>query len=230
MILTLLSMDVVITFDDLMGLVVPDRQAFIAVLRSLILEMRREHAAGGPFYSPERVSDALASGLGMELRAHLAWWGRHIFEKSTQDHLELNAWTITLRHCRHEPARWEQLGLPSGISSDALREFLRSIDMTKHNQRNEQIDARPLSDWDLHMYALNGFDDENDLSPSGPGSYVYPTVMTYRGYRFWAWMLKHLDAEQQATLARNATLIAQSTDSLMFLGELPHPSSLEVGL
>lgn len=229
MIITLLSMDVVIAFDDLMGLVLPDRPAFLAALRSLILEMRRQYAAGGPFYSPRLVSDTLESRLGAEVCAHVAWWGNRIFEKSTHDHPELDAWTITLRHCRDDAARWEQLGIPHYVSGEALQEFLRSIDTTEYDRRSDQVNARPLSDWDLHMYAINGFDDENELCPSGPGSYLYPTVMTYRGYRFWAWMLERLDAEQQATLAQRATLIARSTESLMFLGELPAPSCLDVG-
>ena len=225
MIITLLSMDVVIAFDDLMGLVLPDRQDFVAVLRSLILDLRREYAATGTFYSSKLVSDTLASKLGVGLRDHLSWWGSRIFEKSTQDHLDLNAWTITLRHCRHELALWEQLGLPSNVSADALREFLRSIDTNEYEDRREQVYAQPLSDWYLRMYALNDFDDENDFAPPGPGSYLYPTVMTYQGYRFWTWMLKRLDAEQQAVLARNATLIARGAESLRFLGDLPVPQT-----
>ncbi len=228
MIITLLSMDVVIAFDDLMGLVVPNRLAFLAVLRSLILDMRSGYAGGGPFYSPTAVEAAFASELGEERRDHVAWWGNQIFERDRQDHRDLYAWTLTLRHCRHDPSRWESLGLPGDVSRSALSEFLRSINTTEYNQRKKQAQARPLSDWDLHMYALNRFDDDEDISSSGPWTYLYPTVMAYEGYRFWAWLLERLNIDQQAAFREGASLVAKNTRSLVSLGPLPPPNSLWV--
>ncbi len=230
LILTLLSMDRVIVFADMMGFGVADRPAFVGVLRSLILQMRQAQAAGRKFYDADHVAERLVAELGSETTNHLAWWGQHIFGRNTQDHLALNAWTITLRHCRHEPQSWAQLGLATDFSEDAMLAFQRSIDTTEYYRRQWLIEAQPRSDWDLETYACNAFDDDDDFAPSGPASYLYPATMTYQGYLFWAWMLERLDAQQQSALTRNATQIAQDTEALRFLGELPLPATLCIGL
>ena len=233
-IIILLSMDVVIAFYDLMGLKIVHQEKFVDFLRSFIIKTREEYSATPnkeirPF-SPERMLDAMALTLGSDVSKHVFWWGKYIFEYTTQDHIELEAWTTTLRYCRHDPALWEKLQLPSKLNYDTLREFLSSIDTEEYNERHKQAYEKSLSDWDLHMYVINQFDDEDEGAPNGPDSFVYPTITAYQGYRFWSWILKQYSAQEQTALLRSASSIIKNLGHLSFIDHLVHPSTLEIGL
>jgi hypothetical protein len=229
---TLLSMDVVVVFYELVGLKIAAPQAFRDLLRVQILQLRREFATPpeGLFYPTERVLGPVGYAFGETQRNHLVWWAHHIFAWDIQEHRALIMWTDILRHCAGEPESWRELGFRAQLDDAVRREFLKSIDRSPYDQRYLETYAQPLSDWDLHIYAIHLFDDEDDAAPNGPHSYLYQTFMNNQGYHFWDWLLNQLEPSEQAALQRNATAIARRTQGLTYLGELPSPSQLEVGL
>jgi hypothetical protein len=230
---TLLSMDVVVAFYDLIGVPASDPRGLRDLLRAQILNTRRAFAAappGGAAYSPEETLDAVGQSFGAAERDHLALWGQRVFAWDIQEHRALNLWDHVLRHCASEPERWAALGLPARIAAAARRELLQALDRAPYDERHGEVFSKPLSDWDLHMYAVNLFDDEDPAIPTGPSIYLYATSANYRGYRFWAWLTKQLTAEEQGALTRNATQLAAQVESLSHVEDLPPPSHLEIGL
>jgi hypothetical protein len=231
LIFDLLSMDVVVAFYDLMGLRVGDSQAFREVLRTVMLKSRREHDANPeqvPYYSTEQVLDVIAGTLAPEVRNHVVWWGRYIFDYSVDEHRALDAWTNLLRYCGNDPTLWE--GLSEELRNEILRKFQRSLNLQEYNRKRAEVKSKPLSDWDLHIYVLRGFDDEDPALANGPDTYVSPTIKTYQGYRFWASVLKPLRLPELETLYQNALPIAQHPDNQTLMSPLPHPRKLDVGL
>jgi hypothetical protein len=230
-IFTLLSMDVVVAFYPLIGLEISEPTRFRDLVRSQILQVRREFAAvppEGASYSPKKTLDAIERTFGTAQGKHLVWWGQRIFAWDLQEHRELTLWEDVLRFCADDAGRWNQLGLPAHLSNAARQEFVRAIDREAYDQHYVEYYDKPLSDWDLHMYAVNLFDDDDVATPS-PAKYLYPTFMNNRNYRFWAWLMKQTTSRERDSLMNNAITLAKQVASLSHAVQLPHPSRLEVG-
>ncbi len=229
-IIDLLSMDVVRPFFDLMGLQADDDLQ--AVFRQEIIGGRKRAAAdpdiGLP--APTQVINAVSDSLGVHASSHLVWWGCHIFERVPRDHRNLGKWNSILQDCRTDLSRWSKLGLPESIGPDQFRSFSR---VEEYQKRQDEIDARPLSDWDLHMYVYCLFDDNiyHDgfrRVQDGPRLWVKPTVRTYQMCRFWAEVLGNMGPEQRDCLWQEARRIAEEEEILDDPDSLPHPSTLEM--
>jgi hypothetical protein len=124
---------------------------------------------------------------------------------------------------------WNRLGLPQG----ALDRFLRSCNLDEYLRRQKEVDASPLSDWDLHLYALHLYDDNlygpKDLAhvPDGPRLHVVPTIRAYQGYLFWAWVLNTHRPDQLDRLWDEGRRIVEEEELRSARG-LPHPSVLDI--
>jgi hypothetical protein len=229
----LLSMDVVRPFYEMVGFIVSDPNSFQVSLRRLILAGRREFPNTDPaavFLRRERILEMTGAMLGPETRVYVERWGESVFEMRTQEHVELRHWTWTLQYCSlREPAAWTMLGIPELFSDELLQQFLRSIDTEQYESRQQEIYRRPLSDWDLHLYALHHFNDDQPPT-SGPESYLHPTLKAYQAYRFWNWAVTKLSPDEQTKLQQNALRIISTTKHLAFIKELAPPISLRLDL
>ncbi|MCH9681656.1 MAG: hypothetical protein K0V04_09500, partial [Deltaproteobacteria bacterium] len=195
LVFTLLSMDVVVGFADLMGLPSTDPTRLRDLLREQIIEGRRRFARDPETgtLDADAMLDAIAKSLGNAERDGVRWWAEHLFEVGTGYHRDLSGWSDLLRTCKDEPARWSRLALPAEVSDQARRAFVNAQDIDPYYQRRAEVRQGRLSDWDLHMYAANLFDDEDEALPTGPDRYLYPTVMAAREYAWWAWLVERLD-------------------------------------
>lgn len=232
LIFTLLSMDVVVPFYELMGLRVSAPNSLRDLIRSEILQTRRKFTSGPPgnaAYAPQETLDILEAH-GVCQRGFLSRWGQRVFAWDLQEHRNLRLWDAVLRDCIGDAGKWRQLCIPERLADAARQQFLRAIDREAYDTLHAEICRNPLSDWDLHMYAVNLFDDEDPAIPTGPSTYVYPTFKNYQGYSFWTWLNHQSTPSEQETLRRNATNIAQRVVALSHVGELPSPSQLETGL
>jgi hypothetical protein len=110
---TLLSMDVVAPFYDLMGLRIRvSSSAFQEIFRKLILMARGEFPSEHPAavaLVPELALDTVKSELGSEMRVNLEKWGAHIFQMDIQEHVGRIDWTAVLRRCRDDDRLWRKL-------------------------------------------------------------------------------------------------------------------------
>jgi len=225
-IVSLLSMDVVVPFYAIIGLRIPNDIPFRDILRKLILDGRREFPEtdlARVFLHPDHILGTVAKVYGDALRGHLEAWGTHIFRFSMEEHLALWHWKQVLSYAARSPEAWASLQISASLDHEFLRRFLASKDREEYDNREQQLWDQPLSDWDLHMYALKAYNDDDPYPLSGPSSYLYHVAMVYQGFEFWAWVFQHLNDEDLVRIQKNAVAYAQSGNNLTFIKELPLP-------
>lgn len=235
-IITLLSMDVVRPFYDLMGLRSLPADELQRVLRREIVAARKRWGTaqpGDPPFAPQAIIKVVADSLGAAASRHLAWWERNIFRDDPRDNLNLQKWTSILQTCTYEPGLWTRLGFLAPVEEEALERFRRSRKIEEYQRRQQEVDEQPLSDWDLHLYALHLFDDnlytqQNTALPDGPRLWIKPTIRDKQRYDFWAWVLSVLPATQIDRLYEVGRQIV-ADEELNFAADLPHPSVLGIG-
>jgi hypothetical protein len=236
-VLSLLSMDVARAFYDMMGIEPAIHDKLHAALRGATLETRRELVQA---LLQKRPGPALASFCGyVEGRIgegptnHLSWWLQRVFAHEQETHDALFQWSWVLRRClRQGEEGWRQLALPKQLSDELPRRFAAAVDVNEFRKRLATIQAQPLSDWDLHIYASQPYDFDDD--PEGatltdPFSMFVETVRNYQEYRFWAWILRALSPDQQTALRDKAMDFARSAE-LTSVKSLIQPSALDIGL
>lgn len=230
-VLSLLSMDVVMAFSDMMGLPMVSPTALRDVLRAEIVRVRWKFFETPPeqlFFSADEVLDTVALRLGPVQRDALVWWANHIFHLEPRNHLDLLDWFDVLRKCTDQPELWRRLAIPDPLRSEFRRTLGDALGQELYYQRLFQIYEQPLSDWDLHMYVTYMFDDDDDIFTRNPDGYLFGTVAAERGYAWWAWLLPQLDAPARAALWRSATEIMRDTPNLRYIGVLTEPEKMMV--
>jgi hypothetical protein len=220
-------MDVVVPFYDLIGLHVPDDLAFRNLFRNVILEARKEFPEVDPgkvLVRSERLLGVVSRIFGAASSAELEEWGNYIFQFSVEDQRQiLRQWMLVIRHALRTPEVWKTLEIPEAHSAEFKKRYLISVDTDEYESRERSIRLRPLSDWDLHQYALCLYNDEEPEPINGPSSYIYPTTQVYQGMVFWSWVFKTLSAEDLGRLQNRALDAAKTNKSLKFVTELPFP-------
>ena len=229
-IMTLLSLDVVRPFYDLMGLRSLPGDELQQVLRREIVTARKRCAASqsdDPLFAPQTIIEVVADSLGAAASRHLVWWERNVFSDSPRDNMNLHHWTRVLQTCSYEPDLWARLRLPAELAQEALERFCQSRKIDEYQRRQKELDERPLSDWDLHIFALYLFDETLSPDPSGPSLWLKPTIRDVQRYQYWAWVLGVLSAQNIDRLYEVARQIAVD-EELSFAADLPHPSVLDI--
>lgn len=232
----MLTLDVVRVFYELMGFN-PQAQARLqGALRDATLTVRKEIVDalvnGSPKPTMATFCRPVEASLGTGTTEHLVWWLQNVYHAEPQSQIPLQDWTHLLRHCHREGDEgWRRLPFPPHLAAEAFRRFAMSVDVKEYEGRVDQIEARPLSDWDLHMYASQTYDFDGDLEGGWPNPLdrVASTVSVYQRYGFWAWVLRVLAPQQQLKLRDKAFEIAKS-DELNSIKELVPPSALDIGL
>jgi hypothetical protein len=232
----LLTLDVVRAFYDLMGLDPAFHAGLQRALRDATVATRKEIVEalvhGGPKPTLTSFCRHVERVAGDAATDHLAWWLQNVFDYNTQTHKALSAWTYVMRRCqREDDASWRQLAFPEALSSEASTRFTRAVDATEFSRRRDALEARPLSDWDLHMYASKTYDFDQDTEGTGssPLTRVSATLRAYQEYQFWAWALRALPADGQTRLRESALGVARALE-LTSVKDLVHPSALDIGL
>jgi hypothetical protein len=231
----LLTLDVVRTFYDMMGLSPANASYDLQmVLRDATITVRKrvwQIAAGALPPTLAEFWRSVEAAMEPAATERLAWWLQNVLHAEPRDNLGLSHWNHVLRYCRHCPDCWERLGFPTEVSSEALNRFRKAIDITEYRRRYDELQACPLSDWDLHMYASQLYDFDNDLEgPSAsPFVTVLATIRDYQAYQFWAWVLRTLRPDQLTHLWEGGKRIVRE-EELTSVTELPHPTTLGIGL
>ncbi|KHD07340.2 hypothetical protein PN36_21245 [Candidatus Thiomargarita nelsonii] len=227
-IFVLLSMDIVIPFYHLMGLNLPNRQEFVQILRDIILESYKKQV-DNPNDVSLFVTDSIrkiADKFGEDICLQLLQWGRFIFAENTHAHADLHQWKVILEYCHSNTKLWEDLGWSPMLSHEAQKKFLASKSMAEYDELHKKVYEQPLSDWDLCLYAIRRFDDEDPTATNRPDKWVYHTVFTEQNRIFFVWVLTKLNLEEQTILQKNAFNIVQNVEELKIKEELRHPRFL----
>jgi hypothetical protein len=224
----LLSMDVIIPFYELMGLRLSDKEKFIRFLRNHILNSHKKYLENPNEWASLLTHgfSAISEKFGEQTCLQLLQWGRFTFKENMDDHAHLFQWKAVLLHCHQNPSLWQALRLPSNLSEAIRQTFFQSINMEEYSRVHQQIYEKSLSDWDLCLYALQKFDDEDSAAGNCPSAWVHDTILTHQSRNFWEWALTRLNIEEQTALQRNAAFVAQNQRDLTFAGDLLHPRLL----
>jgi len=165
----------------------------------------------------------MAGKFGEKFCTQLLQWGRFIFTENLQDHPELYQWKTVLEFTHS--MGWENLGWPTMLSKESQQKFVELTNLEEYFKTHQSIYAQPFSDWDLCLYAIRQFDDEDPTAVNRPDNWVYHTVVTEQNRNFWAWVLTQLTSAEQALLQKKATEVVR-IHHLKIPGELYPPRFL----
>jgi hypothetical protein len=232
----LLTLDVVGPFYDLMGLTQEAQAGLQKALRAATLATRKQLVVAltnqGPQPTLATFCQDLGGRIGTSVAEHLAWWVRHVLHENVQAHVPVTNWRDLLRRCAREGEEsWRRLPFPAQLSPEVSKRFGTSVDGKEYARLRKTLEDQPLSDWDLHMYASQTYDFDDNREGVGrtPSTEVSLTVSVHQQYVFWAWLLRTLTPQQQTKLQEKALEIVQ-TDKLAWIKDLVHPSALDIGL
>ncbi len=208
----LLSLDVVVPFYAHMGLAIPDPKEFVQVLRKCILENRRTFEK-----NPNRIPDlknTLLATLRHEFDPRTAEafeeWIIHEFVFLPYDFAPLWHWDYVLVLARWDSQWWDALGFPPDFSERARARLEADvIDHDGLHKLADRIDQRPLSDWDLEMYSLHQFDDDDN----DPYNWILQTVRKRRFSAYFRWIVDSLSDAQLQDLLVNADLVRERMET-----------------
>jgi hypothetical protein len=230
-IVSLLTLDFTRAFYDLVGLDPRFHDVLHRTLRETTLITRKELMQalvdGTPAPTLATFCSHIETSAGRAATEHLAWWLQYIHNRDSKP---LDHWLDLFRHTEREGA-WSKLPLPKELSAEVWQRFISFMDRGEYNRRCEEIEDRPLSDWDLHLSANQPFDFEDDVEggSSNPALDISLWSYAYRGYRFSAWLLRTLSPEQETKLLEVGTELVRTLE-LTWIKTLVHPSELDIGL
>lgn len=214
----LLSLDVVSPFYRYMGLELGQPDAFQKVLRDVIVSNRRLFEADQSQIPDLKraVLETLENRLGTAAAGELRHWVEDILVYTGQEFAHLSQWHLLLGLARTSHERWAALGFPGHLSEKARQEMDKVFDFDELDELADQVDECPLSDWDLEMYALHGFDDDDN----DPYNWVMEAVTRIRFEAFLKWLIASLSEQEQRQLVRNANTLRSQIESFRDLPPL----------
>lgn len=225
----LLSLDVALPFHEMMGLRVMNPTEFQSALRAFIRQYRILFYSGeGEANKPaaSSVFSFVQSAAGAPSANAFRWWTANLYCEGPREHLDLQFWTLVIRFARRTDDDWKKLNLPFRVSDEAKLRSTQSTTLDAYNSLWEDLRKHPLSDWDLHLYALKEWDDDVPDVPNGPESIIYPITAAARGYSFWGWLLGQLDDSEIDMLHRSGQQIVDVVEELRFIQNLVSPKHL----
>lgn len=202
--LAVLSLDAAPEFYGAMGVPARDPVAFQRALRAAILEARGRHDAEPDRIPP--VAAMLADRLPEPDAEAFLRWARRAFLGYHADQPEWSAWDIVFSHWAY--SRRGDLDFLPPVTRDALVDAYRNTAATDDvRERGERAAERPLSDWDVEIYARRGYGAEWE---SGPYSTIEAVCRIKRLKQFVAAMWPRLTPREHAQLHDRAdALIAE---------------------
>ncbi|MEZ6063189.1 MAG: hypothetical protein R3C19_22820 [Planctomycetaceae bacterium] len=217
----LCSLDFTVPFHDVIGLDRVDSQQLVSGLRDFIRVERTEqqHDFDAVLVRVARVFDFLAE-RSADPGGVFRKWFTEIYCQSHHEYPALEAWTNVLRKARRDSGDWKRLCVPAAIQQDARERFDRSVNADEFDARTRSAGKPRLSDWDLHLYAINLWNDDLPDIPNGPESQLYPIFCRFQGARFWWWLSPLLSNEERRQLVSGANQLISNLPDLAYIGSL----------
>jgi hypothetical protein len=183
----LFSMDVVVPFFDLIGAPFDHPERLCQALRTEIVATRyrfRSANAVPPFDADESLRQ-VAHFSGARNAELIVWWTENLFDAPKGS--DLDAWADALEPLSRDAERWGELGLLGKASERARSAFIESGNRSEYWKLQAAVFKGPLSDWDLHLYAVNLFED-HDPANVNPSHFIARSLRHYAALRFWSAM------------------------------------------
>jgi len=160
--LSVLSMDKSRGFYAAMGAPVENVERFQATLREVILDGRQRYEA-----NPERVPDIaglLVQRLDGETAKRFAEWARGAFLGYHADQPDWSAWDIVFSQWAYS-RRKDLAFLPEEKRALFVSDYRREATTEDVREAAREVAEKPLSDWDLEMYARRNWGASWESSP-----------------------------------------------------------------
>lgn len=212
--ISLLSLDRVVPYFTSMGLTPSQEhaQAIKECVRQAIEANRRQFIVD-PGSVPElkaNVTEAFDRRFGSSGRVALFRWLAEDFIHTTADRAPVFDWHLLLSLACRDPSRWSALSLPVTVNEHARLYLIKAVDTSDIEAIEDSLEGLPLSAWDVQMYLIHGFDDEDDDSGMCPFMWVRETVQNHRFRQYLGWLRARLSAtEQHAFVSAGRTLKSQ---------------------
>jgi hypothetical protein len=201
-IFTLLSLDGVVPLYEAMGLQLPDKQRFLKMLRSFLME-KRENQKEGKAQDPPlstQVVQQLEAFFGRETAVHFYNWATTVFYWTHRHQPQWSAWDIIFLYA---DSLCEQLSLPPE-KQKAISQFRESKNVDDVEQLIARLKTQPLSEWDSEIYMLKNFDNRDDPMLEydfiDPYSIVLSTVEMNRFQLRWETFQEQFSQDEKVRL------------------------------
>lgn len=206
--IALLSMDRIVPFYQWLGVPTEEPSPLVSALRAAIIANRRAFAADQSRVPNlwRAVETAFIEVDGTPALTDLQAWIEEVFVYDDQDLRQTQPWFMLLGLTFRNDDRWRQLILPEPIKTATQERLSTVFSRDEIHALADTVDAEPLSAWDVEMYSLHGFDeDEND-----PYNWVLEVATKHRVQKFLAWLRPQL-SETQSHIFRQSVLTLANT-------------------
>ncbi len=212
MIVTLLSMDGVLPFYEAMGLTAAlevspvDAVQLILPLREMILRNREEYVSD-PSVTPAlapKLQSVVAANFGDRAESRVVAWAKRTFKQVHADQPEWSAWNLVFFRWVFGQRKEDLEAIPS--CRTLLKErFTALADMDELEELAESAKTSLLSDWDLEMCSLHGFDPFDDAADYfGP---VLTTAEVFKTQQFFREVVPQLSEQEKSWLHSQGQLL-----------------------
>ncbi len=188
----LLSLDIVKTFHEQMGLgwLPPN---FVLMLRWLISENAETPKEEQVFV--HNVFHEMKQLLDPNQEESFHGWATRVFKTVFRDQPQWSAWHILFHRSAYVSS--DRLLFLGDRLEKILSDFREIVCMKDVRQMIDKLNAQPFSSWDLEMYQIQGFESDG---VNDPLDIILETVEIFRFQRFWKLLSLLLSPEEFETL------------------------------
>lgn len=172
------------------------------IFRKVLLKYRDVLPEDRPGTPSTMVSDCMqevVTKFGRDAAKLFYRWLEHVYF-ATED-TEHRSWRLVVIRLVRDQTRWRSIGIPAE-KSEKLRKLCKEA-----TQTNEELEssltgshAKALSDWDLAIYTLFGFDDEDN----DPLATVAQVLRRLQFMRCWRELERQTSLEERQALVKVA--------------------------
>ncbi len=207
LIFTLLSMDIMNSMHEFMGLQLKEKEHFIQLLRHIIIINRKNYEANPSEIPPlaDRVIEMLESSFGKIQTKHFYNWATSVFTEVHTDNPQWSAWEILFLQWAYSSTPQNNLKLPLERCNMLLSNYLKELNINDVEQKINELKSQVLSNWDLEMYSIHQFDNDDEIND--PFNTVVKTIEINRFQLFWESLLPQLSASEKICLQKQGQLL-----------------------
>ncbi|OQW92193.1 MAG: hypothetical protein BWK78_02410 [Thiotrichaceae bacterium IS1] len=225
LIFTLTSMDTMTPLYEAMGLQLKEKPKFLELLRYRIIENRKFYEANPKVIPPfaNRMMQTLESHLGKMEARNFYNWATGVFIQVHADQPQWSAWEMLFHAWSYNIQRQSMLELPIEKRDRLFSEYRRCLDLQQVMQQIAELKSRPLSLWDMEMYSIHQFNNEDEISD--PFNTITHTIEINHFQLLWEQWLPQLSSTEKVSLWQEGQRLVVEREVWM-PEPLKHPDSL----
>jgi hypothetical protein len=212
--LSLLSLDCIVPFFGVMAIPIDDEDLFRRNIREVIVTARQMYESRPDQIPP--LPRMLFDRLGVTAAERFDRWARNVFLGYHADQPDWSAWDIVFSHWAYGRRRDLDF-LPPEKREALVSEYCRNVDTDDVKRTAEALASKPLSDWDIEMFARRNYGASWESSPF---SIVEAITRIERLKRFARNIWLNLNDDEREKMQKNAQELVD-TLGVWMPGQLP---------